>query len=512
MPVDRFDRTASSPTMNELSCSYPTASIATVPPLVLLQKIMTATSEQIGDRRFDSIVVQLQQTWGGVALVGECQTGSWQVLATAPTQADTAALLTFLQAGELLPSGCRVFAQDSNGAVVGAIAVATDFLDRANVQAVLEILAPLVGSEIERCQWQAAAQASQQQAERFQCILDHLPQQIFWKDLQLVYQGGNQAWARSIGLDSITEAIGKTDLQLSYPIESATLFQQQDQQVLASGQPLVLIETPAYPTGTSQWLSVQKSRLTDATGAAIGVLGWMEDISAFLQTEAQLRLQLERDRLLKASLLNVHRSLQLEDTLNNAVTAVQQFLQADRVLVYRIHPDQSGTLVAAATAPQWAIEDSIDSHQHWFCPTDYGTADEPIPFTAQYKQGDLCVVHNVQQHGLSLEMLRFLTQISVQAKLVVPLLSGGLWGLLVAQQCDAPRQWQPFEIDLLQQLATQVAIAIQQAQLFSRCSSKPSASSCSTRSIDRSAPALIHSTSLRRLSSAQASALQSIAW
>jgi len=38
-------------------------------------------------------------------------------------------------------------------------------------------------------------------------------------------------------------------------------------------------------------------------------------------------------------------------------------------------------------------------------------------------------------------------------------------GLLVANHCSSPRQWQQLEIDLLKQLATQVAIAIQQSTL-----------------------------------------------
>lgn len=451
--------------MNELSCSHPTASIATVPPLVLLQKIMAAIAQPIGDRQLDQLVIELQQNWGGLAIVAACTAGNWQILAAAPMQANPAELIAALQLDEPLSAGGRVFVQDSSGATIGAIAVATEFFDRASMQVVLEILAPLVGAALERRQLQSAVQASQQQAERLQCILDHLPQQIFWKDPQSIYQGGNQAWAASIGLNNSTEAIGKTDLQFGWPIELATLFQQQDQQILTSGQPLELIETPTQPTGSPAWMSVHKSLLTDGTGNSIGILGWMEDISAFLQTESQLRLQLERDRLLKTSLLHIHRSLQLEDTLNNAVTAVQQFLQADRVLVYRIQPDQAGTLVAAATAPQWAI-DQTGLHHNWFCVVDCVTTGEGHSIAAQYEQGNLCIVHDVQQHNFSLEMLRFLRQIHVQAKLVVPLLSGGLWGLLVVQQCQAPRQWQPSEIDLLQQLATQVSIAIQQAQLF----------------------------------------------
>ena len=55
----------------------------------------------------------------------------------------------------------------------------------------------------------------------------------------------------------------------------------------------------------------------------------------------------------------------------------------------------------------------------------------------------------------------------MRANLVMPLLCGdNLWGLLCIHQCSAPRDWQPSEVNLGQQLANQLAIAIQQADLF----------------------------------------------
>lgn len=41
-----------------------------------------------------------------------------------------------------------------------------------------------------------------------------------------------------------------------------------------------------------------------------------------------------------------------------------------------------------------------------------------------------------------------------------------LWGLLIAHHCTGPRYWQAFEVNLLQQLASQVAIAIHQSVLY----------------------------------------------
>jgi len=43
-----------------------------------------------------------------------------------------------------------------------------------------------------------------------------------------------------------------------------------------------------------------------------------------------------------------------------------------------------------------------------------------------------------------------------------------LWGLLIAHQCRGHRQWQLWEMNLLQQLGVHVAIAIQQSTLFEK--------------------------------------------
>ncbi|MEH2326502.1 MAG: GAF domain-containing protein [Nostoc sp.] len=43
-----------------------------------------------------------------------------------------------------------------------------------------------------------------------------------------------------------------------------------------------------------------------------------------------------------------------------------------------------------------------------------------------------------------------------------------LWGLLIAHHCTTPREWQSWESKLLQQLATQIAIAIQQSELYQK--------------------------------------------
>ena len=46
-----------------------------------------------------------------------------------------------------------------------------------------------------------------------------------------------------------------------------------------------------------------------------------------------------------------------------------------------------------------------------------------------------------------------------------------LWGMLVAHNYNTPRKWQEWEIDFLQKLTTQIAIAIQQSELYRKLQS-----------------------------------------
>ncbi len=172
---------------------------------------------------------------------------------------------------------------------------------------------------------------------------------------------------------------------------------------------------------------------------------------------AKLQEQLERDRLLAQIAMRIHQSLDLDKILNAAVAEVQQFLKADRVVVYRIEPADVATVVAESAAEGW---------RSWL-----GNMLPSLYVLESNKLSDrdikIQAVNKVQTADLSQDKISWLTQQQIQAYLVVPIMQDGqLWGIMSTHQCSEPRQWQPSEIDLLQKLATQLAIAIQQAQLY----------------------------------------------
>ncbi|MBD2744641.1 histidine kinase dimerization/phosphoacceptor domain -containing protein [Coleofasciculus sp. FACHB-1120] len=175
------------------------------------------------------------------------------------------------------------------------------------------------------------------------------------------------------------------------------------------------------------------------------------------ESPAELLEQLERNRLLTTIALRIHQSLNLDEILNTAVAEVRQFLQTDRVIIYRFNPDLSGTVVVESVAEGWQPALSSTIHDNCFGKN----------YAQSYKKGRIQVTEDIYTAGLTQCHIDILALYDIRGSLVVPILQGEhLWGLLCAYHCSGPRRWREFEIDLLKQLSTQVAIAIQQSELY----------------------------------------------
>ncbi len=183
------------------------------------------------------------------------------------------------------------------------------------------------------------------------------------------------------------------------------------------------------------------------------------DITERKKVETQLRYQSERERLLNAILLKIQCELNLDQILSITVKEAQELLRIDRVVVYQFQQDWSGTFVVEAiNNPLLSILGK--------------TIDDTCfnqDYAQKYQNRAISSINDVELADLSPCHKDLLQCFQVKANIVVAISFGDtLWGLLIAHQCFAPRQWEEFEIDLLKQLANHVAIAIQQVKLFER--------------------------------------------
>ncbi|WNZ43347.1 response regulator [Leptolyngbya boryana CZ1] len=187
----------------------------------------------------------------------------------------------------------------------------------------------------------------------------------------------------------------------------------------------------------------------------------------------QLEQSRDEQRLIWDIASRIRRSLNLEEVLQAVVNEVRQLLKADRVVVFRFAPDMSGKIAAESVLPEWASTLNVEIDDTCF----------QANFGGPYQQGQKKAITNIYTAGLDPCHIQMLEQFQVQANLVVPILlfeginpdsskvgqeNAQLWGVLIAHQCSAPRQWQNSELDLLDQLAGQISIAIQQATALER--------------------------------------------
>jgi PAS domain S-box-containing protein len=192
------------------------------------------------------------------------------------------------------------------------------------------------------------------------------------------------------------------------------------------------------------------------------VLAIMRDITESKRAAAQLRVAAERDRLLGQIALRIRRSLDLEQILTTTVAEVRKFLDADRVFIGQIDANWQGQVLAEAVAPgwesilSWAIDD--------VCLRE---------IRALFEQAQVQAIDDTSQAAVSPFLADYYAECQIRASLAVPIIlndqltgNQAVFRVLIVNQCAYPRHWSEFEVELLSQLATQVAIAIQQAELY----------------------------------------------
>jgi PAS domain S-box-containing protein len=110
-------------------------------------------------------------------------------------------------------------------------------------------------------------------------LMDNIPDTIYFKDAESRFTRINRAQATLLGVDTIDAAVGKTDHDFQ-PIELAQAALAEEQQLVATGQPLIdRLEFNPTADGKPRWLSATKVPIKNDTGQVIGIVGMSRDIT-----------------------------------------------------------------------------------------------------------------------------------------------------------------------------------------------------------------------------------------
>jgi len=238
-------------------------------------------------------------------------------------------------------------------------------------------------------------------------------------------------------------------------------------------------------SGTRDWQTWEVN-LLNQFGVNFGVA--ISQVEYIQQTEQQSE-RLTRTAQRQQNLITLTRkigealtekveSTEINGILQTTAAEVRRLLQVDRTVVYRFNPDWSGEFVAESVGKGWIPfrEQSFDRNllrDNGDCETFRGFAglgkvkDTYLQENegGRYRQKSSCVVDDISQAGFPVCYTELLEQFEAKAYITVPIFKQNkLWGLLASYQNSAPRHWEEFEVNVMQQIAVLLGVAMQQSE------------------------------------------------
>lgn len=154
-------------------------------------------------------------------------------------------------------------------------------------------------------------------------LMDTSADRIYFKDLHSRFVRNNAAHARSLGVVSPEECLGKSDFDF-FSREHAEHAFRDEQEIIRSGRPIISqVERVTHRDGRKGWVSSTKMPWRDAAGNIIGTFGVTRDITAMKEAEEKLT---EERNLLRTIIDHLPSRLYVKDKASQYVLNNQAHL------------------------------------------------------------------------------------------------------------------------------------------------------------------------------------------
>ncbi|MDJ0688302.1 MAG: GAF domain-containing protein [Xenococcaceae cyanobacterium MO_188.B32] len=169
----------------------------------------------------------------------------------------------------------------------------------------------------------------------------------------------------------------------------------------------------------------------------------------------------QQSQVLAKIVLGIRKSISREDILANAVVETRKALQCDRVIIYQFERQNVGQVIAESVEPRFC--EILLTYTE-----DLGLESK---YLSEYQKKRYKVIDNIYQESqLDSQHLSQYESLDIKSCLHVPIeQQGQLMGLLIAYQCYDFHQWRAKEIELCNQIAIEIGLALDDSQLITDC-------------------------------------------
>lgn len=300
------------------------------------------------------------------------------------------------------------------------------------------------------------------QLHLLQQIVDSLPACVSYVDKNLCYQYVNGTYEDWFGIKpedlygrSLETVIGTAAYEKAKPNIDRVL----------AGEKVVYEATLNYDLAGTRYVQATLVPDYDIEGAVKGYFALVQDLSDRKAAELALQQKAEQDHTLWQITQRIRQTLDLQDILATATEEVQRHLHVDRTLIFQFTSSHGGEVIQVTHEADCPI--AATAHQ---------CQGQGLRSTCyqHYGQSTVGAVADLEQQDADLCLSPLMRAIAAKSAIIAPVLQAQdegencLWGFLIAQTCSDYRQWSAGEVDLLEQVADQLAIAVQQADLLAK--------------------------------------------
>jgi PAS domain S-box-containing protein len=304
-----------------------------------------------------------------------------------------------------------------------------------------------------RKQVEEALQQSQERLKTAQAIaqignweFDPETKQIQWSDQMFAIYGLDIDQGEPNYQELLQKFVPEDRSRLSAAVSNA----------IALGQPYILDLRLCRPDGAIAYLESRGQVQVDASGRVVKLYGTTQDITDRKQLELELKQRSQREQMLNKVIQAIRRSLNLPTIFETAVRETAALLHLSRVAIVKYLASEACWLLRAEYVPPG----SPAPHRPGI-----RIPHQDNPLAAQLAQGQLVRLDDNRQAGGDFNQ-RLAAEMPARWLLVPLKIGEAVWGSLSLTRELSLDPWQDWEAEVAQAVADQLAIAIQQSELF----------------------------------------------